>query len=131
MILISDECALYLILTSIHQKVTVLLKETRSSQFILAVKCLIVALLVIVGDLGLATLDAEVAAGEVRVGVGEAVLEEAEQADPAHSAAPHTIQLPLQLAGERAIVEEVVGGHVGPRVEVPCHHEAAALSDFG
>ena len=129
MILISDECALYLILTSIHQKVTVLIKETRSSQ--LAVKCLTVALLVIVGDLGLAPLDAEVAAGEVRVGVGEAVLEEAEQADPAHSAAPHTIQLPLQLAGERAIVEEVVGGHVGPRVEVPCHHEAAALSDFG
>lgn len=88
-------------------------------------------LLVVVGDLWLAPLDTEVAAGQVRVGVTEGVLHQAEQAPAAHTGAPHRVQVPLHLGGERAVVEQVVGRHVSARVEVPRHDQSVILCGLG
>lgn len=62
-------------------------------------------LLVVVSDLWLAPLNSEVAAGQVRVGVTEGVLHEAEQAPATHTGAPHCVKVLLNPVGERAIVE--------------------------
>ena len=48
-------------------------------------------LLVVVGDLWLTPLDAEVAAGQVGVGVAEGVLHEAEQTPAIHTRAPRRV----------------------------------------
>ena len=63
--------------------------------------------------------------------VAEGVLQEAEQTPAIHTRATRRVEVLLHLGGERAIVEKVVGRHVGARVEVPGHDQGVILSSLG